>query len=678
MDLAKSVKAELSGSSAKSYVAQITRFHRIQGSPMFSEAAEYVKSEVEKLGLHQPKIEEFPADGKTKYWTYTSPLGWDVEEAELWQVKPEERLLCKYTDVPQSLHTYSNATPPKGIVADLVNVGSGVKLDDYKGKKVKGKLVLASGRARRVHELAVLKYSAVGVLTDSPIEMPNVREALDIPDAHAYQGIWPKAVDLPKIGFGFSLSKRQGNSLRSALREGKPVRLKAKVKTRLFSFHEDVVTATIRGKSKPQEEILLIAHLCHPKPSANDNASGSGLLLEVARTVKKLVDSGKIPKPARTIRFLWVPETLGSVAYIGKHPEISKNTVAAINLDMVGQNQDLCRSTLSLDRTPDSLPSYLNDFVFSLIEQSVNEFDHPTHFGPGSTFRYRTQAFSGGSDHAEFSESTTHVPCVMLLQWPDMFYHTSMDTIDKVSEDSLKRVGWITTVAALSLANVSKETGLLLANLSLSGGLSRLSDLTSEAVKKMVKAVRDKPRKLNRELARIHGYYLDKIEHGIWREQEAVKSVKRFVTDEGLDTLLEIYRSDIRKTGKRETEKLNDALIYLTRTSAKKPSIPLPLGETKVEKQLKTIVPKRLFKGTLSTDSLKDELGLAEYEWYYGVDEKDSDFSKKMLEIVNLIDGHRNGSEILKAVSSEYSFTNPAHVLRFLSDLRKTGFVEYG
>ena len=51
MSLKKLVKKELSGSNAKLYVSQITRFHRIQGSPMFHEAAEYVKSELAKIGL---------------------------------------------------------------------------------------------------------------------------------------------------------------------------------------------------------------------------------------------------------------------------------------------------------------------------------------------------------------------------------------------------------------------------------------------------------------------------------------------------------------------------------------------------------------------------------------------------------------------------------------------------
>jgi hypothetical protein len=681
MSLNKLVKDELSGSVAKSYVTQISRFHRIQGSTMFHEAAEYVKSELLKLGLQDAVIEQFPADGKTKYWTHTSPIGWAVKSAELRLIEPEEKLLCTYEDCPQSLHAFSNATLPEGVTAELVDVGEGTKSKDYEGKDVKGKFVLATGRARLVHEQAVYKYGALGVITDTiTYEMPNVRESLDVPDAHAYQAIWPTAENLGKVTFGFSLSKRQGNALRALLKAGKTVKLKAKVDAKLFPFYEDVVTATIQGSEKQNEEIFLIAHLCHPKPSANDNASGSGLLLEIARVIRALIASGKIPTPARTIRFIWVPETLGSVAYISNHPNLSNRLVAGMNLDMVGQDQELCKSTLSLDRTPDSLPSYLNDYVYSFIEQSVKEFDSPTHFGSGSTFRYRTTAFSGGSDHAEFTEATTRVPCVMLLQWPDLYYHTSMDTIDKVSEDSLRRVGWITTMAALTLATAYHEAILMLAHQTTSKGIARIAETSIEAIKELYKKREDPKFKddrvgLTKEFAKTAAYYKSKIEHAIWREQQAIKSAKRLGEHPELTVFLDKYCEDITNHGKREITKLEEILNFIAKTSAL--TMPTKLEETQTDEELKKMIPKRLFKGTLSENLLKQAIGEKEYEWYEKIDEKDVDFEKKMAEIINFMDGKLTAHDIVKAVSAEYSPTDQEHALKFLRDLEKAQLITF-
>lgn len=679
MNLYKLVKDELSGSVAKSFVAQVSRFHRIQGSTMFHEAAEYVKNELSGLDFQDAVIEQFPADGKTKYWTHTSPIGWEIQSAELRLVEPEEKLLCTYEDCPQSLHTFSKATPVKGVTAELVDVGKGTKEKDYEGKNVKGKFVLATGRARLVHQQAVYKHGAAGVITDTiTYEMPNVRESLDIPDAHAYQAIWPTADDLPKVAFGFSLSKRQGNAMRALLQAGKTVKLKAKIDARLFPFHEDVLTATIQGTEEPNKEIFLIAHLCHPKPSANDNASGSGLLLEVARTIKTLIRKGKIPPPARTIRFIWVPETLGTVAYLSRHPELSSRLVAGINLDMVGQNQELCKSTLNLDRTPDSLPSYLNDYVYSLMEETTKEFDNRTPLGLASTFRYRSQAFSGGSDHAEFTEATTRVPCVMLLQWPDLFYHTSMDTIDKVSEDSLKRVGWVATVAALTLANATHEDIFTLAHQTASKGMTRIMETSVEAVKELIEkktqTTKNEKNKLANELAKTAAYYTSKIEHVVWREQQSVKSVKRLGEHPELTTLINKHCEDIRNLGKSETRKLEETLNFIAKTSAIKLE---KLEETQADQEAKRLAPKKLFKGTLNDDVLKKAIGEEEYEWYELIDDKDEDFSKKMAEILNFMDGKRNAHDIIKAVSAEYSPTDPENVMKFLKDLKKAKLVTF-
>ncbi len=680
MNLNKLVRDELSGVVAKGFVEQITRFHRIQGSTMFHEAAEHVKNELLKIGLKDAAIEQFTADGKTKYWTYTSPVGWTAKTAELYLVEPEEHLITRYEDTPTCLHTYSKATSPEGVTAELIDVGKGTKPKDYEGKDVKGKFVLATGRAHTVHEEAVWKRGALAVITDTCWEFPNVRESLDIPDAHAYQGIWPKDEEIDKVTFGFSLSKRQGNQLRALLTKDKPVKLKAKVDAQIFNGYSDVVTATIHGKSKPDEEIFLIAHLCHPKPSANDNASGSGLLIEIARTMMTLINSGKIPQPDRTIRFFWVPETLGTISYLSKHENMFSRFVAGINLDMVGENQELCKSTLNLDRTPDSCPSYLNDYVYSLIEQSTKEFDSPTPFGISTTFRHATTAFSGGSDHAEFTESTVHAPCVMLLQWPDLYYHTSMDTIDKVSEDSLKRVGWITTVAALTLANATAETAFQLASQTASKGITRLEETHREAVEALFKKkedpkLKDKPEELAKELAKTTAYYKNKVEHIVWREQEATKSTQKLGQNPELLTFIDKLCADIANQAKQKTMQIEETLHFIAKTSAL--TIPATIEETEQEKELKKLVPKRLFKGTLSFDILKKALGEKEYEWYEEIWEKDPQFGKKMGELINFIDGKRNAYQILNAVSAEYNETKQELALKFLRDLEKAKLLTF-
>ena len=675
MNLEKLVKEEISGNTAKSYVANVSNFHRIQASTMFHEAAEYVKNELVKLGLKDATIEQFPADGKEKYWTYTSPMGWTVRSAELRLKEPSEELMANYEDEPQCLHTYSRSTPAEGVAGELVDVGTGTKPEDYEGKDVRGKFVLAAGRGRAVHEQAVFKFGASAVITDAlSLEIPNARESIDVPDAHAYQSIWPTAEEMEKVTFGFSLSKRQGNHLRELIRRGKKVKLWARVDGDLFPGKLDVVTATIPGNAKATEEVFLIAHLCHPKQSANDNASGSGLLLEVARTIRRLVDSGKIGPPARTIRFLWVPETLGSVAFLQRHEELHSRMIAGIDLDMVGENQELCKSTLNLDRTPDSLPSYLNDHVYGLLEKVEKEFDAQSPYGSTSTFRFASQTYSGGSDHAEFNNSTVHVPCVMLLQWPDLYYHTSLDTIDKVSEDTLRRVGWVVTNAILTLADAGEEEALLFAGQTALRGMARLGEVEREAVEELLKKKQqenlgENSEALAMEILKTAAHHRNRVEHAMWREQQAVKSVGRLAQTEGSGELLEDYCRHVAEFGDRTLARLE----ALTRFVTNKLGLTAPTRpeKTQAEMEAEKLVPRRLFKGTLSLETFKKILGEKEFEWYRQVEEKDVAFMKKVAEIVNFADGRRNVCEIVKAVSAEYDRTETEHVLKFFRDLEK-------
>lgn len=671
--LAELVKDELSGEIAKSYIAQISLFHRVQASTMFHEAAVYIRDTLHSVGLENAEIEQFPSDGATTYWTYTSPIGWEVKSAELHMLTPEEKLIARYDDTPTCLHIYSKSTPTDGITAELIDVDEGTKPEHYKDKNIQGKFVLATGEARNVHEQAVYKYGAAGVITDTITrEMKNVRESIDIPDAHGYQSIWPTKEELHKLAFGFSLSKRKGTHLRALLKNDRPVILKAVVDAKLFPGYLDVVTATIRGKSKPDEEIFFVSHLCHPKPSANDNASGSGLLLEIARTIKHLIKAGKIKKPIRTIRFLWVPEAYGTTAYLRHHEELASKLIAGINLDMVGQNQMLCKSTLNLDKTPDSNPSYLNDYVFSLIENAVEEFDPKTTFGSASTFRYSMNAFSGGSDHSEFNDSTFGVPCVMLLQWPDPYWHTSMDTLDKVSEDSLKRIGWIATVAALTLANASVEDAIYFANLTRMGGMARLQEANERAVEALFLVRKTQSANLlAQKIAEITLNFNNKIEHVARREKRAMRSARMLGSSPELEDLFKKYEEDIEHFCRREIQRFDEILSFVTKTD----EIVLPkLEETNADKEAKRLVPRRLFKGTFSLITLRKALGQKNYEKFI---ERDKDFETKRYEIFNFMDGKRTVYEISKALSAEYDETSPEIVLKFLRDLEKANFVSF-
>ena len=458
---------ELSGELAKENVIAITRHHRIQGSRGYMDAAEWVLGRLREAGFDESQawIERFPSDGKVHYQTWQSPSGWRIDSAELRMVEPEDERIVGYPEIAMSVVTYSNAGD---VTAELVDVGAGTEEADYAGKDVKGKFVLATGYGGNVHRKAVLEHGAAAVVCYLADE-----RAAEHPDMLQYTGMWPKPDELERTTFGFNLTNRQGERLRSLLAAGQKVVLHGRVEgVGLEPFEMGVVVARIQGTELPDEELLFSAHLDHPKESANDNASGSAAILDIARGLKTLIGAQRLPAPKRTLRFLWVPEWFGTMAYIDRHPEMlgpgrtddgrveGHVVLANANLDMVGENTELLHSRLILTRSPLSVAGPL-DAVIADMARMVDALDVRTPRGSRSTFHWRQTPFSGGSDHMMFLDRG--IPSTMFSHDPDYTHHTSEDTPDKVDPVELERCELIATGALWYLANLDERQALDLA-----------------------------------------------------------------------------------------------------------------------------------------------------------------------------------------------------------------------
>jgi len=272
----------LSGEIAKDHVIAITRNHRIQGSRGYRDAANYVVEELRNYGFSEQDayVESFPSDGRVTYQTWQSPSGWAIEWGELRMLAPYEERITGYPEIGMSVITYSNAGDA---TAELVWVGRGTSDADYVDKDVREKIVLATGNGGAVHRLAVLKYGAKAVVC-----YLDDNRAKQYPDMLAYTGMWPRTEELDEVTFGFNLTNRQGEKLREILKSGRKVVVRGQVKgIGLEPYYMDVVVAHIRGSEMPDEELVFSAHLDHPKESANDNASGSAALLDIAQSLRQ-------------------------------------------------------------------------------------------------------------------------------------------------------------------------------------------------------------------------------------------------------------------------------------------------------------------------------------------------------------------------------------------------------
>src|SRR3954454_2185431 len=75
---------EFSGERAQEHIRAIVQYHRIQGSPMMADVAASVVLPRLKSANIESSLDQYPSDGKIKYNTYVSPMGWEMRGGELW------------------------------------------------------------------------------------------------------------------------------------------------------------------------------------------------------------------------------------------------------------------------------------------------------------------------------------------------------------------------------------------------------------------------------------------------------------------------------------------------------------------------------------------------------------------------------------------------------------------
>ncbi|MFZ2413370.1 MAG: DUF4910 domain-containing protein [Candidatus Cryosericum sp.] len=295
----------------------------------------------------------------------------------------------------------------------IVDVGSGTEGSDY-AQLVEGCAVLATGKPPVVYREAVVSRGARCVITDfMPAQDTRIgRTPEEMPNTVNYTSFGSESQG---EGFGFNVSHHTFRRLQDMV--GKEI-----VEVDAF-FDADAGTGDLQvleahvGTPGERKPVLLLAHLCHPRPGANDNASGAALLAELVRVL------GTVPLEREVIA-LWMPEFYGTIAWLAdQKPDLT----CAIDLDMVGEHQAKTSSTLEVTATPWSLPSFVPDLM------AVNLTSHD--------FRLMLTGFTWGSDHAIFNDASIHVPAVLINQWPDRYYHSSDDTPDKSCVESFEWVG---------------------------------------------------------------------------------------------------------------------------------------------------------------------------------------------------------------------------------------------
>jgi hypothetical protein len=419
---------------------------RLAGNPGFDRSQQVIFEKLSAAGL-APRYETIPDSGQ----------GWEHVRGTVRLGGPAgEPVLSRETDrVALAINSFS--TPAGGSMFRLIDVGRGNDAASYEGKDVKGAVVIADAGLGQVFQQAVKNRGAAGIISTEvagytrPAETPNVLQWGNIP------------YDESLHAFGFKATRQAGARLRSALAAG-AVSVHVDVETIFHRKPNRTLLIEIPGRDKPQERVVLVAHV--QEPGANDNASGCGTLLAIALAIQSSITSGALPPPSRTLTFLWDDEIRGSDAWVKADPARVKQVLAMMSMDMTGEDTAKTGGTFLIEKGPD--PSAVwprpsdphSEWGASKVDPALvhGSFLNDLHLAVAlrrardTGWVVRTNPYEGGSDHTTFTRAG--VPALLNWHFTDRYYHTNLDTLDKVSAPEMQHVGIAVATTAMFLASV--------------------------------------------------------------------------------------------------------------------------------------------------------------------------------------------------------------------------------
>lgn len=312
--------------------------------------------------------------------------------------------------VRQTLADIAEYIAPSGIKLDVREVASGSQVFDWtvpKEWKINEAYIENESGERIIDmkkcNLHVLGYS---VPVDKWVDLAELKEHVYVEDSQPE--VIPYVTSYYKERYGFCMSKVQLD----ALPEGKYHMV---IDSELFDGVLNYAEAIIPGET--DEEIMFSTYFCHPS-MANNECSGLALSAELINTVASM------EKRKYTYRFVFVPETIGSITYLSQDnhvPYLKEHVKAGFVLSCVGDNNDY---SIVESR-------YGNTIADRVLKNVIKYKEHYTVYD----FHER------GSDERQYNAPGVDLPVVCFCrskfgEFPE--YHTSADNMTYVSQEGFQ------------------------------------------------------------------------------------------------------------------------------------------------------------------------------------------------------------------------------------------------
>lgn len=400
---------------------------RVTGSVAADRAVGWGVEAFRNAGVDEVHTERFPI-----------PLGWSEGHTSVEVLAPQPfpvRLVSIGLSPP---------TPAGGLTADVIDVGMGDDAGFAKaGAAAKGQIILVHTNLLVTWEDLNLEYDADHeiVARAAHAGAAAIFWMSTRPNLLLYRHNLSVAGELERLPQAV-VAREDAERMARFLAVGQKVRVRFDLPNQVTGpLTSENVVAEIRGREKPDEFVLLGAHLDSWElgTGALDNGCNAALVIDAARVIHA---SGNIPR--RSIRFvLFTGEEeglLGSWAYARSHRAELDRMIAAIIFD-AGTGRV---TGYSLGGRKDILPA-VREALEPVASLGVNDF---------------TLDADSGTDNLDFL--LEGVPTLVANQEPANYmlnYHAASDTYDKVDFDALKRHVAIAAITAYALADREERIG---------------------------------------------------------------------------------------------------------------------------------------------------------------------------------------------------------------------------
>ncbi|MCB0383360.1 MAG: M28 family peptidase [Psychroserpens sp.] len=383
-----------------------------------------------------------------------------------------------------------NVNVPSLKTDQIVYAAYGIDTDnysDYKNLDVKGKIVViktgepmnadstyvtsgtkeksqwtSGSRARNLKIETASNLGAKGVFIMDPTAHSYYAKRYKDMVNSEYEGKI-SSVGRDDEAFNFIIGEKLGKQLVSDIDTNDTPRIvdakiELSIKKNAETFNSHNVVAFIEGEEKPEEIVVISAHLDHigvedgeVSNGADDDGSGTVAMLEIAEAFKTAVKDGYQPK--RSILFLHLTAEEKGLQGSKYYTEVSpvfplENTVANLNIDMIGR----------VDKFHEDDRNYVYVIGADMLStelQNITEDVNNKYTNITLDYRYSNETdpnrYYYRSDHYNFAKN--NIPVAFYFNGTHDDYHKVTDTPDKIQYDLLEKRTRLVFYTAWELVN---------------------------------------------------------------------------------------------------------------------------------------------------------------------------------------------------------------------------------